>query len=167
MAVIQQTTSLTPSEWYGVQCVARQAAKYRDELPSGKGQAVDMLLRIQGVIDVAEDGVSRRTNKPSAELIMAHVLRIMDGLVKPTNMAELMVAIRGAAENGELPESDEAYQYKAAEMIRTLSTQKEIPRKGAVTGSFQIGQVKMSGLSSTASSAVAKATRAIVLEEAE
>lgn len=160
MAVIDEKSKLSPVEWQAVACVAREAAKYRAEVPVGKGQEVDLMIRVKGHVDVGSDGESNKAQKPAVEHLLAYLLS-----VNGEEFAAALTEQFSSFENGVLPDVEEGYFAQAKKRLASITPRTTISRKGAVRGVFRVGQIDTATLTPTASKAIAESTRVIVLEE--
>ena len=160
MAVIDEKSKLSPIEWQALACVAREASKYRAEAPIGKGQEVDLMLRVKGSVDVGVDGESSRAQKPTAEHLLAYLLSV-NGEEFATAILEQFASFEG----GVLPDVEEGFFAMAKMRLASVTPHKTISRKGSVRGVFRVGQIDFATLAPAASKAIEQSTRAIALEE--
>jgi hypothetical protein len=65
---------LSGVELHALAIVGKEAKKWRDVLEPGPGQAIDLVVRITGHVDVAQDQTATVKLKPELELVLAHVL---------------------------------------------------------------------------------------------
>jgi hypothetical protein len=167
MAVLEEGKSqstLSALEWLAVRIVGKNADAFRDEVQPGKGQDVDLLLRIQGKIDVFEDGTTTQTEKPKLDNLLGHIIKRLT----PSDWEAIRNAIMQAiANDGTLPGCEEGYAAKAKMLIDAMTKRKSAPKKGATKGSFRVGSVDTQQLSPTMRTDVQRFTRAIKLEEVE
>ena len=166
MPVIEENKCrLTAIEWQAVKVLGRQADIACDGLEPGRGQPVDILLRVQGTVDVCEDGTITRRVAPSAKALLAFLLA--SDLIDETKKPQLLAQIRACAEtaSGMIPEVDEEHNAQAAMAIAAVSPAKSVPRKGAIKGMLRVGVVSTEQLGQQVSGAVEQATRAIMLSE--
>jgi hypothetical protein len=166
MPVIEENKcKLTPVEWQAVKVLGRHADLARDGLEPGSSQPVDLLLRVQGTVDVGEDGQSARRQTPTAKALLAWLLSLdlIDEVKKPQVLAKLRACADTAS--GTVPEVDQKYNAQAEMAIAAVSPAKPVPRKGAIKGMLRVGVVSTEQLGAQVSGAVEKATRAIMLSE--
>ncbi len=167
MAVLEETAAqLTPIQWQAVRAAGSGADTSRPELQPGKSQEVDLLLRIQGTIDVGEDGVTTRTARPSAVDVLAWVLasEFLDDVGRDLLVSQMREL--AARSNGRLPEVDEGYVAMATMAVAAVSPAVKGDRKGAVRGRLRVGVVNKAQLSADVSGAVERSTRFIELGQA-
>ena len=55
---------MSPGELFAVACVGKDTRKWRSELPVGFAQPIDVMLRIEGALDVADSQTAAREVKP-------------------------------------------------------------------------------------------------------
>lgn len=161
MPVIEENKcKLTAVEWQAVKVLGRQADAARDGLEPGWGQPVDLLLRVQGTVDVGAGGTKRAT--PSAKALLAFVLA--SDLIDQTKKPQLVAQIRACAEtaSGTIPEVEEPHNAQAAMAIAAVSPSNKGIR---IKGMLRVGVVSTEQLEQQVSGAVEKATRAIMLSE--
>lgn len=166
MPVIEENRcKLTAIEWQAVKVLGRQADAARDGLEAGGGQPVDLLLRVQGTVDVGKDGETTRRQTPSAKALLAWLLAsdLIDETKKPQVLAELRACADTAHRT--IPEVSETFNAAAEMAIAAVSPAKAAPRKGAIRGMLRIGVVSTDQLGQQVSGAVEKATRAIMLSD--
>ncbi len=169
--VVQQerkADSLTAIEWLALKVAGAKAADYRADAETGKGQEVDLLVRIQGTLDVAEDGQSQRTQKPSVEDMFGFVLQQLyesDNEAHRESADHIVELMQSAEAEGVLPAPTPGHKARASQLIQRISPKATVERKGSVRGFLRIGQVDLGGLSQAVSVAVSESTRAIMLEE--
>lgn len=164
MAVLEETAAkLTPLEWQALRAAAKGADGSRADLSLGKGQGVDLLLRIKGTVDVGEDGETSRAARPSAIDVLAWVLAQPIG----ESNDQMLQRMRLDAEQhgGKLPEVEEGYVAAATMAILAVSPSVKIPRKGSIRGTLRVGVVNSAQLSQEVSGAVEQCTRMIALGE--
>jgi len=136
---------LSPEEFLAISILGRDAKNLRREVEPGKDKPIDMLLRIQGTITVGADGTTTSTKKPSAEQVLAYLLRALP--------VEAAASVEDAIQA--LPAGGDSLNMKTS------------PRKGSTSGVFNIGLVDLESLAPTVSTAVTESTRAIRFDDDE
>jgi len=164
---VMEATELTPLEWLAVGIVAREAGKHRDDVEVGNGQEVDLMLRVQGRLDVRPGGMSQRHQKPSPEKLLACILAALSSDASSEALSDLPAYLRRlAAENGGiLPAPEEGYVAMATGLVKALSPSTEIPRRGSTKGNFRVGRIDTARLPQAAASEIKRNTRSIRLED--
>lgn len=170
MPVLQQAGQLSALEWLAVKIVGRDADKRRHEVEPGKAQPVDLLLRIQGNVDVANDGSTTTTDKPTAEHLLAFLLSKMtteQQSVVDGYFADLVSAMKQQDPKAPvtLPDVKEGHVAMAHVMIEAVTHRTKSPKRGTTKGQFNVGLVELGKLSASVNNAVKESTRAISLED--
>lgn len=163
MAVLEEAAAkLTPVQWQAIRAASRGADASRSELQPGKGQEVDLLLRIKGTVDVDEDGEATRTVRPSAVEVLAWVLAsdFLDTVQRELLVAQMRESAGG---NGYLPEVEEGYVARATMAIAAVSPSVTAARKGSVRGMLRVGVVSKSQLTEEVGAVIERSTRVIEL----
>lgn len=103
MVIVSSKATLQPLEWLALQLVGKQASDSRGDVPVGKNQEVDILVRIQGKIDVSPDGTTtkRTTVGPTLEQVLAHVCKRMP--LETWMLIEQAIKAEAAANEGACP----------------------------------------------------------------
>jgi len=163
---VDKATNLRPEEWLALTIVGREAAKFREQARPGRGQEVDLLLRIKGTVNVGEDGKTTRMMKPSQEQLLGWVLHRLHDTGHDDAAESIRVGLSDCASNGNggLPVL-EGFHELAKELVRSVSKSSESQRKGRTTGHFEVGIVDQSELSAAAGASLMTHTRRIVLTE--
>jgi hypothetical protein len=178
MGVITEQATFTPAEWVAMKVIGRDADKYRHLLEAGKGQKVDMLVRVQGEVDCSPDGESEVIKKPSAEVVLACLIKeandaersfiysVMDrikGKTVETAVTATETALNMLPGLGDTVE--EGYVTVAKNLLTNAGVVVRQPRKGATKGTFRVGRVDVDRISTAVAAGVAEATRMITLDE--
>jgi len=161
MGILEGKGSLSPDEFLAVSILGREAGKRRDEVQPGKAKPIDILLRVQGTINVGVDGTSQRGAKPSPEKLLGFVLSRLDG----SDRAAVQGILQGLPEREPLPDFEEGYLALAKQIIKRITPITVMPRKGQTSGTFRIGLVNQESLAQSVHAAVQESTRIVTFEE--
>ena len=157
---------LSPDEFLAISILGRDAKNLRREVEPGKDKPIDMLLRIQGTITVGADGTTTSTKKPSAEQVLAYLLRALP-VEAAASVEDAIQALPAGGDSLNMPEELEGFTARARSLIGRLAGHKTSPRKGSTSGVFNIGLVDLESLAPTVSTAVTESTRAIRFDDDE
>ncbi len=133
---------LSPAEWQALRVAAKPADKHRDRLEAGS-HAVDLALRLSGVLVVAADSQATCKDSVPAQLLLAWVLAELG----PKTRDKVLSAVKGHARTftaGELPPAAPADALVAAEdLVEATTRPKQVERRGNVVGSLTLKRVKL------------------------
>lgn len=152
---------LSPIEWLALQLVGKEVKSVRDDVPVGRNQKVDILVRVQGQVHVAADTTTTTKEGPKADVVLAHVLALLP--------AEQRTLICGQVNDlyqidNKLP-IDAASLATAKGLLARMQKSVTSDRKGPTTGAFNVGLVDMESLNTSVTLALTKNTRAITFGE--
>mgnify|MGYP001558137046 CR=1 FL=1 len=170
MAVVSDT--LSPVEWAAMKIAGRAAEACRDQLAVGRGQTVDILLRVRGTVDVAADGVSHSTKAPSPEAVLAtaltHVAAVAGQAAAQAVLEKVLHDLQAlnTTKDAAAPYS-ESYMALAKSCVKQASVAREFARSGAVTGKLTLGVVKLEEVTAQVSAVLETATRIVLFEDEE
>jgi hypothetical protein len=169
--VVKQSDAakLSPLELLALKLCGRRSDDTRDEIQPGRDLEVDFLVHVQGTIQVSEDTTQNRAKKPSQELLLAHVAKMLTD----SSQGATWIAIKESLQNlatvngGSLPAIEEGYVASAKTLVTKLSPIQQIDVSGQTRGSFKLGVVDAGTISETVTKALAplvQHTRLIRLE---
>src|SRR5271157_3180815 len=155
MGVIAAQDSLSPLEWLSLKLAGKHADNFRKECKPGKAQPVDVIVRLQGTVDISPDTTSTSKTKvgPSAEVVLAHVLRWMG----PTAQVARDAILSAYAADETMP-IEEGYLDSAKTLIgaMTKTATTTTSKSGATKGIFQVGHIDLAQLTQATANAIQK-----------
>ena len=113
----------------------KQAAGCRDDLEPGKYD-IDAGVSIQGLLTVGENSVVASSVTPQPEQLLALVLGKLNSNTRGKLLRELPSDF--AANGNEMPKADERLVESAKDLLSRLRREVTRPRRGSVTGTFDV-----------------------------
>lgn len=182
MATVNDSEQLlTALELCAVKVLGRDADKRRDEVSVGKGQTVDVSLRLKGFIDVGDETKMTTRTKPSGTAMLALVFELLaksetwDELKNQITSKKAMSVdeigtwmakrlsdqiIASFTENSVFPTTIKEHELRAKDVVEQTTSKKENPRRGLLKGTLEVETLDLSAVSSKT---VIKMTRKIEL----
>lgn len=130
------TEQLTPLELHALAHLSKRAAKVRDRLAVGE-HAVDVSLRVQGTVHVADEQQYDTSEQPKAEHVLGLVLDLLGTRQRKDVAAELVEHFRGWRAGRDLPELEPRVAELAEDLLAGCSRPAVKSRRGAVTANLQ------------------------------
>jgi len=128
---------LSPLELHALKILGKKADDCRDELQAGTGQAIHLVLRITGAIDVGTPGNFTGDIKPALADVLAITLSTL-GPRGREQLAQDLATAYSKAPPGETPAVHTDHRLAADKLIRSITRTEEKSRRGAVSGSLKI-----------------------------
>ena len=165
MTVVAEPETLTPIQWAALAVLARKAADFRNEVQPCSREQVDILLRIRGSVSIGADSETTQWSKPSAEDVLAFVIRYLGSQAGEALIAAMLEDAK--VNGGILGRLDDPVAKSAAKIMKDCSTTKRASRKGSTRGSFEVGLVDQKQLSVPMANTIKSFTRVFSFGDAE
>lgn len=138
------SSELAPLEAFAVGKAVgeRQLKELRPRLTAGAGQAVDLTLRIAGLINVAENSTSTQIKSVPADKMLAFVLGRLGARARNPLAAAVESEFADWRRGGELPPIEEASIDLADDLIRAASRKENVQKNGAVSAALEVRVVR-------------------------
>ena len=154
-------TGISGLEAAALRLASRQLEERAKDVQPGKGQTVDVILRLQGILNRGADGTSTRQTKPNAEVVLAWILSRMSAQARDKLGDDWAAAI--AAELTEA--SDPDAQRRAENMLSAAARSVTYQRSGALTGAVNVSLVDVATLKPHTVRALEASSRLLTLED--
>jgi len=158
------TATLTPLECAAIRLASRQIEQAAKGLQPGRGQRIDLVLRLEGMLNRGEDGVSQRKTPPACQDMLAWLLSRMSVPARDKLMDDYVAHCQ---KHGAPSTEDADATARARQMADVGSTTQTFPRAGALTGSITLAVIDTTSLKPQAIRQLAECSRMISLEEGE
>ena len=132
-------SDLSPPLFHALAVAAKKpAADCRSDLGPGRYD-IDAAVSLRGVLTVGEDTVTASSVTPQSDQLLALVLAKLNTATREKLLRELP---QDFVDNGsEMPPTDEGLVEAVREMLTKLRRRVTRPRRGSVSGSFDIAAV--------------------------
>ncbi len=131
--------SLSPPLVHALAVAAKKpAANCRPELLAGRYD-IDAAVSIQGILAVGEDTEAASSVTPQPDQLLAYVLGKLNTATREKLLRELPEEF--VANGNDMPASDEGLVDAVHDMLAKLRRTVIRPRRGSVTGTFDVGLV--------------------------
>lgn len=121
---------LTPAELAAFSILAKEAKGWRDHVPVGADQAVDVLVRIDGTITLGDEQTAEVKRKPDCEELLGEILSI----VGPKTGEKIAQRLR-AGLSCDVPQE---HQATAKLILDALTRRVEQVKSGNLTGKLAV-----------------------------
>jgi len=128
---------LTPFDLQVVRILAKDADDWRCDVVPGMAQPLDLLLRIQGTLDVGGDQPSTKTEKPDLELTLAIVLNELGPKTRRAVYDALLIKYASA----DVSKLDAEATVLAKEVVKSLTIKTPTTRAGNVVGHLIVTKI--------------------------
>lgn len=124
------TAGLTAAELAALSIVTKEAKHWRDHVPVGADQAVDVLVRIDGTITLGDEQTAEVKKKPDCEQLLAEIL----SMVGPKTGEKIAQRLQ-AGLSADVPLE---HQATAKLILDALTTRVEQAKSGNLTGKLTV-----------------------------
>ena len=142
---------LSDLEMVAIGKMGRDVKVHRNNVSSGKAQEVDFIVRVKGMLNVAEDGETTKTTKPDGKAVLALVYSLLTENGRKQLQTKMREAIEESAYNGDpmgsFKEIEEEHAIRAAATLEGACVKKTSARQGAVTGSIEFARMNPNAVS--------------------
>jgi hypothetical protein len=129
---------LSPLESHAVMIAGKPAAKLRDHLAAGNGQAVDVTVRLVGSINVGEPQTQTVCKKPDAGEVLALVLNGLSPMDRD-NAVKRVTRLYAPFTRGEAPPTVTGpVQALADQLLVSCAQSTTRESRGNVTGAIDV-----------------------------
>jgi hypothetical protein len=131
---------LSPLEFAALKIAAKESAKHRTGLGLGKEQAVDVVLRIRGTVDVNPDSTATVREYPKAAALLT-TLFLLTPAADRGGLARRLARRYKAGMGKTKPAEEAGIKELVDNLLASLAVQSSQDKEGAVTGRIEIAKV--------------------------
>jgi hypothetical protein len=128
--------ALSPPLIHALAVAAKKpAAECRSDLAPGRYD-IDAAVSVRGVLSVGEDTMTASSVTPQPDELLAHILSKLNTATREKLLRELPEEF--VANGNEMPAAEESLVEAVREMLTKLRRRVSRPRRGAVSGTFDM-----------------------------
>jgi hypothetical protein len=129
-------SDLSPPLLHALAVAAKKpAADCRSDLAPGRYD-IDAAVSVRGVLTVGEDTITASSVTPQPEQLLAHILGKLNAATRDKLLRELPEDF--SANGNEMPQGEESLVEAVREMLTKLRRRVTRPRRGSVSGTFDM-----------------------------
>lgn len=141
-AVAPVNDSLSPLELTALAKAPKGLAALRPRLEVGDAQAVDVTVRVRGVVSVASNSSATVVKTPPADLVLAAVISTLKPKARAAVAETLGLLFADYRKGGDLPQVANDAVDAADDLLRSSSREETQNKTGAVNATLAIELVK-------------------------
>lgn len=135
--LLQLDPEPTAIELFALARAAKAAEKVRDHLEEGTAPAIDVTIRLHGMLQIGLSEIKERRVKPDLVNVLGLVLEVLSSNQR-RNLEQRLDAMHENADSELWPEPAPEMRILAEKAIDRWSRLEERPQRGAVTGVIRV-----------------------------